>query len=639
MKTLSDIQANTPKSLSARIACSIPFFVVISLFLIFCVTHVYAGQVTLGWDQNTEPDLAGYKIYYGNSSGNYTQTKDVIGKTATSCTITNLTEGQTYYFAATAYNSSLVESNYSAEVSCAITPATTTIPVPDCVVVMPASGDQGANLEVTITASNTNFSNNVTVASLSGPGITINSTQINSATEAVANITIDPDATLGERDVTATTGGETVTCTAAFTITAAQVTTTTSTVEPTTSSSTASLVPTTTTTIQPTTSSSTTTTIASTSSTSSTSSTPSTSSTTASISSTSSSTITSIAGSSFSDTFDTNGTALGTNWTEDTTGLVYVANNVARSTDCATNYKSFAHYNVKSFGLSQYACFMPTALGQSGSYSYVGASFRFTSTSNPIYIVWYNSKSKVWEWGYYPTSGTTGTYSTIAVSSTTDAPTVGSDYYGVTLDGTGTSTKVRIWKNPGSSYPTSATTWNGNSSPNWTLSNSGTYRVETSGNSYVGIALFQYISGYPVSLDNFYGGDIGTGVSTTSIVPTTTTTTVQPTTSSSTSSVIPTTSVPTTTTTAITCTYLISPPSSSFKYSGGTGSVNVSTQSECAWSATSNASWIKITSQSGGNGATTVAYSVASNGSSRSRTGTMKIAGKTFTVQQTGLRK
>ena len=126
VKTLSDIQANTPTSLSARISCSIPFFLVIPLFLIICVTHAYAGQVTLGWDQNTEPDLAGYKIYYGNSSGNYTESVNITSGNITTCTISDLIEGQTYYFAATAYNSSLVESNYSAEVYYTINTATTT---------------------------------------------------------------------------------------------------------------------------------------------------------------------------------------------------------------------------------------------------------------------------------------------------------------------------------------------------------------------------------------------------------------------------------------------------------------------------------------------------------------------------------
>jgi len=126
VKILSDIQANTPTSLSARLFCSFPFFLLIPLLLIFCVTHVYAGQVTLGWDQNTEPDLAGYKIYYGNSSGNYTESVNITSGNVTTCTISDLTEGQTYYFAATAYNSSLVESNYSTEVYYTINTATTT---------------------------------------------------------------------------------------------------------------------------------------------------------------------------------------------------------------------------------------------------------------------------------------------------------------------------------------------------------------------------------------------------------------------------------------------------------------------------------------------------------------------------------
>jgi hypothetical protein len=80
---------------------------------------------------------------------------------------------------------------------------------------------------VTITGVDTNFSNGVTITSFSGSGITVNSTQVNSATEAIANITIASDAPLGARDVTATTNSEIVTCTAAFTITAVPVTTST----------------------------------------------------------------------------------------------------------------------------------------------------------------------------------------------------------------------------------------------------------------------------------------------------------------------------------------------------------------------------------------------------------------------------
>ena len=112
--------------------------------------------------------------------------------------------------------------------------STTTIPSPGCAGVAPASADQGATLDVTITGVDTSFVNGVTVASFSGTGITVNSTLVNSPAQAVANITIASDAPVGACDVTVTTGTEIVTCTAAFTITAAPVTTTTSTVEPTT---------------------------------------------------------------------------------------------------------------------------------------------------------------------------------------------------------------------------------------------------------------------------------------------------------------------------------------------------------------------------------------------------------------------
>jgi fibronectin type 3 domain-containing protein len=72
-----------------------------------------AGQVTLAWDANTEPDLAGYKIHYGTASGNYSVHLDVLN--VTSYTVTGLTDGQTYYFAATAYDEAGNESGYSNE--------------------------------------------------------------------------------------------------------------------------------------------------------------------------------------------------------------------------------------------------------------------------------------------------------------------------------------------------------------------------------------------------------------------------------------------------------------------------------------------------------------------------------------------
>lgn len=73
------------------------------------------GTIRLAWDSNTESDLAGYKLYYGAASGVYSYSTDV-GK-MTTYTLTGLTKGNTYFIAATAYDTSYNESDYSNEVS------------------------------------------------------------------------------------------------------------------------------------------------------------------------------------------------------------------------------------------------------------------------------------------------------------------------------------------------------------------------------------------------------------------------------------------------------------------------------------------------------------------------------------------
>ena len=76
----------------------------------------------------------------------------------------------------------------------------------------------------------------------------------------------------------------------------------------------------------------------------------------------------------------------------------------------------------------------------------------------------------------------------------------------------------------------------------------------------------------------------------------------------------------------------ISPGSQSFNAAGGNGSIAVTTQS--AWTATSNDSWITISSGASGSGNGSVVYSVAQNNTGFARTGTITVAGKTFTVTQ-----
>ena len=128
MKTLSHIRTKakiTPSSCLSWILCNLS---VTALYFIVSSTIAYAGQVTLGWDQSTESGVVGYKIYYGTATRNYTQSIKITSPNITTCTILNLSNGQTYYFTATTYNSDLVESDYSAEVFATINPVTTSVP-------------------------------------------------------------------------------------------------------------------------------------------------------------------------------------------------------------------------------------------------------------------------------------------------------------------------------------------------------------------------------------------------------------------------------------------------------------------------------------------------------------------------------
>lgn len=95
--------------------------IILTLLFALC-SHVYAGQATLSWTAPTTnvdgtplTDLAGYKVYYGTSSRGYTTVLNV--NNVTTYILTSLTDGTTYFFAATAYDTTNNESAYSNEVS------------------------------------------------------------------------------------------------------------------------------------------------------------------------------------------------------------------------------------------------------------------------------------------------------------------------------------------------------------------------------------------------------------------------------------------------------------------------------------------------------------------------------------------
>ncbi len=176
---------------------------------------LYAGTMGIAWDPVSDGDLAGYKVYYGTTPGNYPLSRDV-GNT-TSTTLTGLDPCTRYYVAVKAYDTGGLEStSYSNEIA--------GLPRPVVNTVTPSSGEQGATL--TLTLGGESYDTGATVE-FSGSGITVLAVRRNSCTQLSVDIQIAAAAPTGARDVTVMnvdrsygtrTGGFTVTTNAAPTV-------------------------------------------------------------------------------------------------------------------------------------------------------------------------------------------------------------------------------------------------------------------------------------------------------------------------------------------------------------------------------------------------------------------------------------
>ncbi len=82
-----------------------------------------------------------------------------------------------------------------------------------------------------------------------------------------------------------------------------------------------------------------------------------------------------------------------------------------------------------------------------------------------------------------------------------------------------------------------------------------------------------------------------------------------------------------------TCAYSLSSTNVTIPAAGGTGSTFVQTSSACGWSAASNAAFLTVTAGANGSVSGLVTFAAAPN-SGAARTGTLTIAGQTFTVNQ-----
>lgn len=84
-----------------------------------------AGSLQLAWDASSSSNVGGYKIYYGQTTNNYTSSVDA--GNVTSYQMTGLQDGAKYFFAVKAYNlTKTIESSYSNEVSATV-PALSTM--------------------------------------------------------------------------------------------------------------------------------------------------------------------------------------------------------------------------------------------------------------------------------------------------------------------------------------------------------------------------------------------------------------------------------------------------------------------------------------------------------------------------------
>jgi hypothetical protein len=90
-------------------------FLALGLLSLFLPVSALAGEVTLAWDPPGDPNVAGYRLYYGHQKGTYEGDVDV-GLEST-ITLSDLAEGKAYYFVLVAYDINGEQGEVSEEVA------------------------------------------------------------------------------------------------------------------------------------------------------------------------------------------------------------------------------------------------------------------------------------------------------------------------------------------------------------------------------------------------------------------------------------------------------------------------------------------------------------------------------------------
>lgn len=86
--------------MAAKPAERLPIFSILALFLF--AAKAFPADVTLAWDANSEQNLGGYRLHWGQQSRDY---KDSLAVgNVTTYAVTGLQDETSYYFAVTAYD-------------------------------------------------------------------------------------------------------------------------------------------------------------------------------------------------------------------------------------------------------------------------------------------------------------------------------------------------------------------------------------------------------------------------------------------------------------------------------------------------------------------------------------------------------
>ncbi|MBN1569652.1 MAG: fibronectin type III domain-containing protein [Acidobacteria bacterium] len=155
------------------------------VFIIFILApFAAAGDVTLAWDPNTEPELLGYRLSYGTASGSYDTHVDV--GNVTTHTVSGLLAG-TYYFAVKAYSADM-ESAYSNEVSATVSGGGDTQPPSISSIASSGVTSSGATITwATDEASDTQVEYGATISY--GSSTTLNSSMVTSHSQSLSGLT------------------------------------------------------------------------------------------------------------------------------------------------------------------------------------------------------------------------------------------------------------------------------------------------------------------------------------------------------------------------------------------------------------------------------------------------------------------